>query len=168
MAAEHTALIGRRIAEAREDADLTQAELAAKIPGKADGTQISKWERGIHRPGDDTLARIAEATGKPLAWFHTKPAEKANGTPALMDALDPEPADVVARLDSLEQGLARLEDQMGQLVGLLTGDPSKTAIISDALVKALERAMGQRAREAGRPARRPPRRPLGEDERPAA
>lgn len=61
MAAEHVVRIGARIREAREREGLTQRELADLIPGKADGNQISKWERGEHRVGDTTLGHIAKA-----------------------------------------------------------------------------------------------------------
>jgi transcriptional regulator with XRE-family HTH domain len=60
--------IGRRIAEAREEAGLSQRELAEKI-GVADAQSVSRYERGITEVKTRRLERIAEATGKPLSFF---------------------------------------------------------------------------------------------------
>lgn len=109
--------IGRRIAEAREAAGLTQAELAAKIPGKSDGTQISKWERGVHRPGDDTLEQIAVALEKDVAWFLIKSDEaQATGAPDLMRTLTPG-ADPSEQLAEISSRLNRLQAVLEELAG---------------------------------------------------
>jgi transcriptional regulator with XRE-family HTH domain len=116
MVAEHTALIGRRIAEARSAKGLTQQGLGAEIPGKPGGDQVSKWERGIHRPGDDTLAAIAKATDRDIAWFHSQTPDKAE-TPdpfAAPEATD-EPS-VADRLATLERGIGDLGDQMDKVL----------------------------------------------------
>ena len=99
VVAEQTMLIGRRIAEARAAADLTQTELAAKIPGKSDGTQVSKWERGMHRPGDDTLEHIASALDRDVAWFLLPDRDQL---------LTPEPVVPDDQLARIEQKLDRL------------------------------------------------------------
>lgn len=112
MAAEHTVQIGRRIREQREKAGLTQAELAALIPGKTDGTQVSKWERGLHRPGDDTLDHIAKALKCPVAAFHVDPP--VEGTGDLMGAFSPTDARLTQIEALLEQVLARLPDAAPQ------------------------------------------------------
>lgn len=85
MAKEHAVRIGARIAAAREEAGLTQRELADLIPGKSDGTQVSGWERGEHRVSDDTLDHIARILKKPVAWFHADEPEP--GSPDLMSEL---------------------------------------------------------------------------------
>jgi transcriptional regulator with XRE-family HTH domain len=60
--------IGRRIAQAREEASLSQRELAEKI-GVADAQSISRYERGVTEVRTRRLEKIAEATGKPLNYF---------------------------------------------------------------------------------------------------
>ena len=59
MAAEHVARLGSRIAGRRRELGLTQKQLADQLPGNADSNQVSKWERGAHKPSDDTLEHIA-------------------------------------------------------------------------------------------------------------
>jgi transcriptional regulator with XRE-family HTH domain len=157
MVAEHTALVGRRIAEAREEAGLTQAELAAKIPGKAGSDQVSKWERGIHRPGDDTLAQIGKATGKPLAWFHTSPADKSNGTPALMETLEPD--DDQSQLDRIEAMLAellrRVPPTTEELLDAAKTGASTAERLSGRPAGSTERQASQARRAKGRPPEAP-------------
>jgi transcriptional regulator with XRE-family HTH domain len=60
--------IGRRIAQAREEAGLSQRELAEKI-GVADAQSVSRYERGITEVKTKRIEKIAEATGKPLSFF---------------------------------------------------------------------------------------------------
>jgi len=60
--------IGRRIQQAREDASLTQNELAGLI-GLADGQSISRYERGETEVRTKRIRRIAEVTGKPMSFF---------------------------------------------------------------------------------------------------
>src|SRR5678815_4606013 len=59
--------IGRRIAQARDDAGLNQRQLAEQI-GVADAQSISRYERGITEVSTKRLRRIAEVTGKPMAF----------------------------------------------------------------------------------------------------
>lgn len=61
-------VIGENIRRARDQNGLTQRELAAAIEG--DYMAISRWERGVNRPGDESLARIAEVLGHDFAWFY--------------------------------------------------------------------------------------------------
>lgn len=60
--------LGERIAKAREDAGLTQQELADRI-GIKTAQSISRYERGATEVRTRRLERIAEATGKPLEFF---------------------------------------------------------------------------------------------------
>jgi transcriptional regulator with XRE-family HTH domain len=108
MAAEHVVRMGARIREERERAGLTQRELADLIPGKADGTQVSKWERGRNRPSDDTLEHIAKALNCDVAVFHV--SAPVAETPDLMAALDAPGslARLEARLTGIEEALRDL------------------------------------------------------------
>ena len=85
MAAEQTARVGAQIRRYREKAGLNQRELAEALPGKTDGTQVSKWERGVNKPSDDTLNAIARTVGCKVADFYADPHDET--TPDLMGAL---------------------------------------------------------------------------------
>ena len=56
-----------RIYRAREDAGLTQQQLADLV-GKTRGA-VTQWEAGDVRPRHSTLKAIAQATGKALSWI---------------------------------------------------------------------------------------------------
>lgn len=49
---------------------MSQSDLAIAAQVK-DPQQISKWERAIYKPADETLFALAEALGRDLAWFYT-------------------------------------------------------------------------------------------------
>lgn len=57
--------LGRRIAQLREEAGLTQVDLAKKVP--CDSSLLSRIERGRVAPSLSTLHGIASALGIPLA-----------------------------------------------------------------------------------------------------
>lgn len=111
MAKEMAVRIGLRIAQARDEADFTQAELAAKIPGKTTGDQLSKWERGIHRPGDDTLEHIARIVKKDIGWFFMPEPDKTE-TPDLVTALNGESD---TQLDRIEKAIEKLTAEIADL-----------------------------------------------------
>src|SRR6266498_3566581 len=66
-APELYAFIGRRIAETRSRAELTQAELARKL-GKPTNT-ISRWETATYRPTAKDLERLAKLFKVPISMF---------------------------------------------------------------------------------------------------
>jgi transcriptional regulator with XRE-family HTH domain len=125
MAAEHVARIGARIRERRDELNLTQRELADLIPGKADGNQVSKWERGEHRVSDDTLEHIAAALQTDVAYF-IAPAPRA-GSPDLMGTL--------READATQ--LDRIERMLSEVLQRLT---AVEASVADALVAEITRA----------------------------
>jgi len=53
--------VGKRIQELRNNKDMKQVDLAAKIQGDIDTTNISRIESGRTNPTIYTLYRIAEA-----------------------------------------------------------------------------------------------------------
>jgi transcriptional regulator with XRE-family HTH domain len=67
-----------RLRQAREDAGLTQAELARRL-GKRSADSVRKYESGLVEPPGHVVAQIAKVTGKPRRWFveedptHTTP-----------------------------------------------------------------------------------------------
>lgn len=91
--------LGRRIRAAREEADLTQPQLADRL-GLKHPQSISNYERGITEVPTKRLHRIAEATGKPISYF------VADAPPAL------EPETVEQRLAAVEHLLAELVSEV--------------------------------------------------------
>src|SRR5437870_2511544 len=93
--------VGDRIREARAHRGWKQKELAAEV--EVEPITVSRWERGATTPDLDVLRLVADATGKPLAYF-------VGG--ADQPALD-------ARVGSLEQSLARVEAKLDALLDRL-------------------------------------------------
>lgn len=69
--------LSQRILKARNEAKLTQTELA----GKTGHTRaaVQQWERGEVRPRHSTIVKIAEATEQTLAWLESGIAGDASG-----------------------------------------------------------------------------------------
>lgn len=59
--------LARRLREAREEAGLSQREVARQL-GIAPST-VSRWERGEARPRSDALPRLAEVLGVSVEWL---------------------------------------------------------------------------------------------------
>lgn len=53
--------LGDLIRTSRDRTGLTQIELGVKVG--VSGPQVSRWERGLQRPGGDTIGPLAEALG---------------------------------------------------------------------------------------------------------
>jgi Zn-dependent peptidase ImmA (M78 family)/DNA-binding XRE family transcriptional regulator len=64
--------LGKRIAEARKAAGMTQQELGGRTD--LDRTSVSKIESGFRAVDALELARIAEAVRRPLLWFLAEPS----------------------------------------------------------------------------------------------
>lgn len=71
--------IGERIKQAREDAGLTQPQLANLI-GLRHPQSISNYERGIGEVPPQRLRQISEVTKQPLSFFVAEPPTQ-NGEP---------------------------------------------------------------------------------------
>jgi transcriptional regulator with XRE-family HTH domain len=67
--------IGANLKAARKSCGLTQTELGDRI-GR-DGFQISRWERGAHKPSDEALYALGEALGLDYFDFFREPEEAA-------------------------------------------------------------------------------------------
>lgn len=61
------AAIGQRIAAARDEADLTQSQLAAHVG--LDRTAVAKVEAGTRKVSATELVAISEALDRPIDWF---------------------------------------------------------------------------------------------------
>jgi len=68
-------MIGLNIREARDASGMTQHALAVAL-GTGDAMTISRWERGAHRPSDQSLVALAELLKRPVSWFYTEPADR--------------------------------------------------------------------------------------------
>jgi transcriptional regulator with XRE-family HTH domain len=97
--------IGRRIAQARKEAGLSQRELAEKI-GVADAQSVSRYERGITEVKTRRLEKIAEVTGKPLGYFIHIPEEGDS-------AATPE------ERQSLREAVDKLQDDVDEILRFL-------------------------------------------------
>lgn len=67
----------QRIIKARKDAGLTQEALAAATGFSR--SAVTQWEDGRIRPRHKTLAKIAEVTGKPIAWLESNIGAEGGG-----------------------------------------------------------------------------------------
>lgn len=63
-------LVGRNIKDAREAANMTQEVLALRM-GKP-RYRLSEWERGVHLPTGDSLAKLCTALEIPLSILFTE------------------------------------------------------------------------------------------------
>lgn len=70
-----TEIIGANIRAGRDRLRLTQHELALRIGSQA--FEVSRWEKGRHRPQDETLAALADALEMDFADFFTEPEREA-------------------------------------------------------------------------------------------
>lgn len=67
--------IGANMRAARDRKGWTQHELALKIGSQA--FEVSRWEKGRHRPQDQTLAVLAHVLEMDFADFFTEPEREA-------------------------------------------------------------------------------------------
>lgn len=73
-------LIAARIRQARRQSELTLDRL-----GEIVGTSrhhLIRLEKGDHRPREEMLTRIAEATGKPVDFFLVEEVQESGSFPA--------------------------------------------------------------------------------------
>lgn len=108
MAAEHVERIGRRIRERREEIGLSQGDVARELPGKVDGNQVSRWERGLHRPQDETLEQLGRVLRVDPAYF------MSDGPSRSASASAQELGD-----DEQQQQLDRIEAKLERVLSLL-------------------------------------------------
>jgi DNA-binding XRE family transcriptional regulator len=66
---------GDRMRSRRLELGITQSELARALD--TDLMAISRWERGTSGPRARSALAVAQALGKPLAWFYETPEEVA-------------------------------------------------------------------------------------------
>lgn len=110
--AEEAELIGRRMAERREELGLTQREVAERMPGSTQASDISRWERGKHRP--EPMPQIAEALQTTIADLVSGPmAEREQPDDAdLSDALKDAEGSDAAEIDQVLLRMAALRNEL--------------------------------------------------------
>jgi transcriptional regulator with XRE-family HTH domain len=102
MAAQYVANIGRRIRERREELGLSQEDVARELPGKVSGNQVSRWERGLHRPNDPALEALGQALNVEVAYF------LGDGPSTSADTAEDDSPPRPEQLDRIEAMLAML------------------------------------------------------------
>jgi len=114
----------RKLRQAREDAGLTQAELARRL-GKKSADSVRKYESGLVEPPGHVVAQIAKVTGKPRRWFVE---EDPSHTTAVRD-LDPDAPTVPLGLQRLtDMGLPLRGDEFEDLAAYADPrDPTRSA-----------------------------------------
>lgn len=111
--AEEAELIGGRMAELREQLGLTQREVAELLPGSTQGSDVSRWETGKHRPAQETLPHIAKALKTTVADLHLGPLAKRK-TPKKLKNGD-NPFSELGAKDSAD--LAELREEIAGFAG---------------------------------------------------
>lgn len=71
--------IGKRIRRAREEASLSQEEVARRLDPPRSHASVSDMERGVTRVGAIEIAQLARMLGKPTLYFY---GEEGTAAPA--------------------------------------------------------------------------------------
>jgi transcriptional regulator with XRE-family HTH domain len=127
MAAEYLARMGERIRERREALGLSQEDVARAMPGKITGQRISLWERGLHRPRDDSLEALARALEVDVSYFMTPEPAKEETPDLLGVGHHGDTRSASARMVALERKLDKLLEDHAQVMRILSALPATTA-----------------------------------------
>lgn len=109
MAAEFTERVGKRILAARLEMELTKAEVARRMLGKVDGSQIARWEKGLHMPSQSALEELARVLERDVSYF-------------LVPEPEPGVGDLLGALVTEETQLDRIERKLDEVLRRLEGD----------------------------------------------
>lgn len=129
MAREHVLRIGARIKNRREELGLSQKQVADRMPGVAvDGNYISRWERGVVKPGDEHMDSLAKALETSVAGLLTDPPDKSKTPdlsrgPSELDQMRAELAATRVEIGTLATQLEEMQRLLGQIaktVGVTT------------------------------------------------
>lgn len=118
MADAHKERVGAAIRERREELDLSQRELAAKIP--VTEKTLRRWESGESFGHMDNLERLAELLNTTVDRLMAGPAKQKGPTP------DPFAASSNGGSDS--ERLARIEHKLNRLLALVEDADLATAL----------------------------------------
>lgn len=72
-------VFGRRLREAREAYGISQRNLGieAGLDDFVASTRVNRYETGVHQPDLQTLQRLADVLGLPVAYFYAEDDELA-------------------------------------------------------------------------------------------
>lgn len=105
MAAAYLERMGERIRARREELGLSRADVARLMPGKTNENAVYRWEKGLHRPNDDTLEALAEVLKTTVGQLLADEPDKSL-TPDLFR--DPNGT------NSVETAVRKLSDELAQ------------------------------------------------------
>jgi transcriptional regulator with XRE-family HTH domain len=157
------AQISARIKAARELRGISQTQLGAFFEedglNKSDPGRIERMSASVpfRRAHLDALCRHLRV---PERWFTEENVDAIVGYGGAEEALD-QLALLAGRQEALQQ-------QMAEVIGLLTDKPEAKASLADTIAQVLEEAMTQRAREVGLRGKRRPQRHQDEEQPHAA
>jgi transcriptional regulator with XRE-family HTH domain len=100
-----------RIKSARAAKGWKQKHLAAEV--SVEPITVSRWERGATSPDFESLALIADATGRPLSYFLGE-EEPATHEPRLAEA--------VGRLEAATERITAEAERIGAALAELRGE----------------------------------------------
>jgi transcriptional regulator with XRE-family HTH domain len=139
MAAEYVQRMGQRLKARRLELGLSQGQVARRLPGTVDANQVSRWERGIHRPEDETLDQLAAILEKPVAYFMIAEPDKAETPDPFQSPSEP----TLARMEQqLTEHAARVEDLIAAqnaLIATQNGLLARQSTILESIEKATAR-----------------------------
>ncbi|MBT5263287.1 MAG: helix-turn-helix domain-containing protein [Rhodospirillaceae bacterium] len=101
--------IGARIVQAREQTDLTTAQLARRLGVQS--KTMAAWENGNSEPRSNRLVNLAGVLNVSALWLLTG----QTGQPAHMDP-DQELNQIRVQVEDVQAQLVRLSETMGTLV----------------------------------------------------
>jgi transcriptional regulator with XRE-family HTH domain len=114
--------IGRRMRELREerqhdDPKWTQEYVARLVDPMLSGTQVSRWERGEHRPEDERLERIAAIYETSVADLYAGPmADRTEPKAGVLDALSSQNGE--SEIAEVHRKLDQILDQQAELLAM--------------------------------------------------
>lgn len=101
--ATEAATFGANLRRLRKGLGMTQREVAEQLPGKTEGKDISRYEKGQHIPGPDTRSALAKILGVSVAAFYeTEDEVKPTPDPFAYKAVDVERA---VKMEAMLQAL---------------------------------------------------------------
>lgn len=143
MAAAYLQRMGERLRARRDELGLSRSDVARQLPGKTNENAVYRWEKGQHRPNDDTLEALAGVLKTTVSYFLTDEPEKSATPDPFGDSINGVGEElgtrqVTRRLATLEQNqleiMAIAETALG-LLRLLV--PDEQALVAESLLDQL-------------------------------
>lgn len=113
---EDTATFGDRLAAAREQAGLDQAELAKRLGVKT--SVIAGWEEDRKEPRANRLTMLAGILGISLSWLMTGVGDGPDGGDDAL-VMAPEVTDILAQIRTTRAEITQAAEKMARLEKML-------------------------------------------------